>query len=228
MIWLYALTDNPSAQLPAVAGHGARELVQTRDGELAGVWSSWSQGDPGARGSDGLLRQEMVLEALMRDRTVLPLRFGTVLEDTAALQDMMITRRDEWLVTLKRVRGCVEMAVRAGVPTTRTSPNEAAESGAEYLRRRGHENANAALLTRTVHARLAEISSASEAQSNAGEGAQLTASYLVPTPGVDGFKLAVTRLAEEDPGLAITCTGPWPPYSFVHPGDRFHDRRVTA
>ena len=82
MIWLYALTDNPSARLPATGEHGVRELRQTQAGEIAGVWSTWSQTDAKASTEDGLWRQEVVLEALMRDRTVLPLRYGTVLQNS--------------------------------------------------------------------------------------------------------------------------------------------------
>ena len=43
-------------------------------------------------------------------------------------------------------------------------------------------------------------------------------SYLVPDPELDRFKRVVSRLAVEHPELAIVCTGPWPPYSFVDDG----------
>ena len=44
------------------------------------------------------------------------------------------------------------------------------------------------------------------------------ASYLVPEPELDRFKRVVSRLAADHPELAIVCTGPWPPYSFVDDG----------
>ena len=228
MIWLYALTDNPSARLPATGEHGVRELRQTQAGEIAGVWSTWSQTDAKASTEDGLWRQEVVLEALMRDRTVLPLRYGTVLQNSDGVRDMIINRREEWLDALRHVRGSVEMAVRASVQAPPAGVKPDGESGTDYLKRRGQERAGERALTKVIHGRLAAISIASDVQVNAVAAPQLTASYLVPRPDVDGFKLAVRRLAEEDPELAISCTGPWPPYSFVQPGGRSRDRRAAA
>ena len=40
-------------------------------------------------------------------------------------------------------------------------------------------------------------------------------SYLVRTPDVQRFSGEVSRLALAHPELALSCTGPWAPYSFV-------------
>jgi Gas vesicle synthesis protein GvpL/GvpF len=227
MIWLYALTDNSSVRLPAITGHRAQELGQTRVRDVAGVWSAWSQTDADASAEDSLWRQEAVLEALMRHRTVLPLRYGTILQDDGGVKDLIVSRHEEWVKALSAVRGCFEMAVRAGVRSSRMAPKRPDESGTEYLRRRARERASALALTGTVHARLVAVSRASDAPPSAA-AAQFTASYLVPRADVAAFRGAVAALAEEDPELAIACTGPWPPYSFVPPGGRPHDRRAVA
>ena len=60
MIWLYALTDNPSAELPDIAGHGAHPLGQTCTTELTGVWSSWSPDRPSVSNQEALWHQEAV------------------------------------------------------------------------------------------------------------------------------------------------------------------------
>lgn len=44
---------------------------------------------------------------------------------------------------------------------------------------------------------------------------QTTGSYLVETCAVREFATAVASLARRLDGTALTCTGPWPPYSFA-------------
>ena len=219
MIWLYALTDRPHEQLPAIAGHEDRCLDQTRVGELAAVWSACSPSLPVAAGDDGLWRQEAVLEALMEGRTVLPVRYGTVIDEIAALHRMLTERSARWLDALGQVDGCVEMAVRAGSRSATAPSPDVDESGTEYLNRLRSRAADARALTTSVHAPLATIARASESQTSADAPAHLTASYLVSKLDLDRFACTVEDLAADKPELAIVCTGPWPPYSFVQTTD---------
>jgi Gas vesicle synthesis protein GvpL/GvpF len=41
------------------------------------------------------------------------------------------------------------------------------------------------------------------------------ASYLLPSDRVGVFTAEVEQLQQRHPQLSLTCTGPWPPYSFV-------------
>jgi hypothetical protein len=229
VIWLYALTDNSTAELPEIAGHGSRPLAQTHTAELAGIWSDWSSGGPSVSSQEALWHQEAVLEALMRDRAVLPLRYGTVLESVDELLNMMIGRQEEWRWALDRVRGCVEMSVRASVrppaaakatrPVSESEgPNPVPESGAQYLARRGVEHARARAVADTVQARLATAASASDPNLRPSASSPFAASYLVPEPELARFQRTVNQLALDHPEFAIVCTGPWPPYSFVGQG----------
>jgi hypothetical protein len=49
----------------------------------------------------------------------------------------------------------------------------------------------------------------------ASDGGDLTASYLVRVCEVECFADRVSALARAQPELSLSCTGPWPPYSFV-------------
>ena len=49
----------------------------------------------------------------MTDRAVLPMRFGSRLQDDDALRELLAARQQEFLATLQRVRGRVEVSVRA-------------------------------------------------------------------------------------------------------------------
>jgi gas vesicle protein GvpL/GvpF len=217
MIWLYALTDSPTAELPNIAGHGSLPLGQTCTSQLAGVWSNWTSSRPSVSNQGALWHQEAVVEALMRERAVLPLRYGTLLEGVDELVSMMIGRQEDWRRALDRVRGCVEMAVRASVRSSAavTASSSGGKSGLEYLRRRGAEDERAQAMAGTVHAPLAEVAKLSDTNLRGGLSPLFAGSYLVPERELDRFKGAVGRLAVDQPELGIVCTGPWPPYSFV-------------
>ena len=45
--------------------------------------------------------------------------------------------------------------------------------------------------------------------------AAVSESYLVPRDAVAPFADQLKALQAENPGLSISCTGPWGPYSFV-------------
>ena len=51
-----------------------------------------------------------------------------------------------------------------------------------------------------------------------GSDELLRAAYLVERGQVDAFVTAVRRLQEDRADLALVCTGPWPPFSFVDQG----------
>lgn len=216
MIWLYALTNDSTRPLPTLIGQDGKQLEQTRVDGIAAVWSSWMQEAAIPSDTDSLWHQQAVLEALMEDRTLLPLRYGTVLEDAAALTAVLMARHDEWLTALGRVEGCVEMAVRATVRRCTEVCGGPGESGTGYLTRRKREFEQARELAGRIHRRLAAISTAGEACPGAAADGTFTGSYLVPRGGVDHFGQTVGRLAEEAPDVALVCTGPWPPYSFAN------------
>jgi len=43
----------------------------------------------------------------------------------------------------------------------------------------------------------------------------MSAAFLVPRDRLASFQAIVGRIADAHPELALLCTGPWPPYSFV-------------
>jgi hypothetical protein len=104
MIELYALTDDPApppSPLRAVRFDGLTALV-------APAAETEEEVTP-----DVLWRHEEVVEALMEERDVLPVRFGTRLPDERELGLALAGRCEELRAALERVRGAVELAVRA-------------------------------------------------------------------------------------------------------------------
>jgi hypothetical protein len=157
-------------------------------------------------------RHDSVVEAAMREGAVLPTRFGTTFSDLPGLVDALERDQDRLSRRLEDVRGCVELAVRVSVPS---ASDGAPRSGAEYVRgqlAREQERRTVAEQTLVPLEAHALRSSRSSVISPSGE---LTASYLVRAEAVDGFADQVEALAHRHSELALSCTGPWPPYSFV-------------
>jgi hypothetical protein len=165
-----------------------------------------------------------VVERLMADRAVLPMRFGSQLPGEAALRRALATRHDELLSVLDGVRGRVELAVRvictddarAEVPVPVVAGAlEGHDTGREYVRAKLELRNRAEAAGAALHAPLAALAVAESRRPGRGPGELLRASYLVERPVVAKFRALARRLQHEHPDAAVLCTGPWPPYSFV-------------
>jgi hypothetical protein len=196
VIELYAITDDPAPPDPplrAIRCDGLTALCAPADS---------AEPEPTV---EALWRHEEVVEALMEERDLLPVRFGTLVSDEDAAARAVTERRDELAARLDRVRGAVELAVRAHP----REPEEPADhgSGIDYMqaKARGVETA------RLLHEPLDFLARDSVVQSGAE---LLKAAYLVDREAVEGFVSLVERLGRVHPGLDLVCTGPWPPYSF--------------
>ena len=207
MIELYAITDHPGPPLPDLAKLRAVPV----DG-LAAVCAPASEAETSA---ETLWRHEEVVEALMADRDLLPARYGTRLEDEAAVARAVEERRDELVAALDRVRGAVELSVRiaaADAPDSVALPETG--SGTDYLRARARAEATQARTASMVHEPLAALARATVV-GTPRPPELFRAAYLVERASVEAFAAAVAGLQDGSTGLSILCTGPWPPYSFA-------------
>jgi Gas vesicle synthesis protein GvpL/GvpF len=198
VIELYAITDDPSPPDPPL-----------RAVRSDGLTALYAPAERRQLTAEVLWRHEEVVEALMEERDLLPMRFGTLVEDDEAAVRALDERREELKTSLDRVRGAVELAVRAEAdPSSAGAP--AGPSGTEYMRAKAHRTEAAALL----HEPLAFLARESVVR----PGPELLrAAYLVDREGVESFVGLVRRLQAAQEDLRILCTGPWPPYSFVQP-----------
>jgi Gas vesicle synthesis protein GvpL/GvpF len=203
VIELYAITDHPGPPLPDVAPL----RVVPIDG-LAGVCTTASDTDVSA---EALWRHEEVVEALMADRDLLPVRYGTRLDDEAAVATALEERHEELAAALDRVRGAVELSVRAAAPGV---PELADAGGSDYLRARTRAAAGHDRMAKLVHEPLSALARAS-VEGTPHPPELFRAAYLVEHDAVERFTATVARLQSANPGLSLLCTGPWPPYSFA-------------
>jgi hypothetical protein len=210
VIWVYAVCEQPELGLPGIRGLAGAPVEGIALGPMLAVVTRHPQ-LPEGRSLDALWLHERVVEALMAERAVLPMRFGTRLPDPDAVRAALAARQELLLDALDRVRGRVELAVRAIRPPADAAAGAKPASGVEYLRARLHSARSAA----SLHEPLVALAVAAHRWPEHAPGEVLRASYLVDQPAVERFRRAVDRLQREHPEAALLCTGPWPAYSFI-------------
>lgn len=232
MRYVYAIRE--PGPLPLVTGLGGAAIEAVTVDGLEAVCSASAQGPRPGHGD--LWQHQAVVEALMATGPVLPVRFGTRLEDDdlrARIRDHAAALSDG----LARVRGHVEMGVRVlGEPPPQPAepphaqPQPAREaghgaplgSGRQYLLARAAEERAeragreaAERLAGRLHRRIAARATASSLRVLPTEGTLMAGAYLVPAAAADDIRAVARDLATEHPDLAVVPTGPWPPYSFA-------------
>ena len=216
MIYVYAITDAVEINEGLTGLHDARTEALEHEG-IAGVFSRHDQLELSSSDPQLLWAHEGVIDHLIEQGSVLPLRFGTTLRDPEALRDVLAEERVRFSVLLSRVRGCVELAVRVGL-----APSEqvAASDGADYIRGRLAARQHEEDAADRVLAPLRSLARATARRPVQAGSTSLSESYLVSRPTVEQFASEVRALQSRNPGLSISCTGPWGPYSFVDGGGK--------
>lgn len=154
-----------------------------------------------------------VVERIAARHTLLPARFGSVLDDDNAVVEMLGTRRQQFLGALERTRGAVEVALSASWDQPALAKDDS-QTGSGYLnarleiRRRAREIAGA--LTP-----LGKLARASTCELPGQPAEPMRCAYLLDDDRLDEFTAVVEQLDGRLDDVELVCTGPWPPYSFV-------------
>jgi hypothetical protein len=178
-----------------------------------------------------------VIEAVAKERTVVPMRLATVYRSDEGVAGMLRERAADLQEALARVTGRSEWGIKAYVamPPDQEQPNDAGQEdgalgpGAAYLRRRRAQltarsdaRQQALASARAVYDELGQLSVAAriyppQSPELVGRSASmvLNAAYLVADERAEAFAAAVTDLAAAHPSVQLTLTGPWPAYSFA-------------
>jgi Gas vesicle synthesis protein GvpL/GvpF len=185
---------------------------------------------------DAARRHEAVLEGLLQEATVIPLRLCTIYHDEGAVRAMLASEQAALGDALDRLEGhtewgvkafCDHAAVQAGA---QPAGGEGQGEGEAYLARRRAEARARELVTVSVeaaHERLSAIALVALANplqrkelTGRSDDMALNGVYLVADARARDLRAEVERLgADGPPGLTFELTGPWPPYNFVPGGD---------
>lgn len=172
------------------------------------------------------LAHESVLQAFVGVTPVVPLRFGTIYRDAADVRQLLEDRAAFFEEVLERVRGCVEIGVKAWYDPARVAQPVGAGGGRAYLERRRGELSSArdaSGIAAAAHERLSALAQGAVVNrpqprelTGRDEKMLLNAAYLV-REGDERLRDEVARLSEEHGGAGVTfeTTGPWPPYNFA-------------
>jgi hypothetical protein len=221
-VWVYGVVE-PGMRLPDVPGLDGAPLRLVVAGDVGAVVCDAPAEVPQELAD--LLAHERVVEALAEAGPVLPARYGSRLPDEdAVVRSLQEGRR--WLPALDAVRGRVELAVRAAwqgeqapaaaEPEPESEPEDT-RPGHAFLARLAARSDGQARLRDRVHEPLASVAAAAVWRDPRRDDEPGRGAYLVDRGKVARVQELCSALAEE-PGLSVTCTGPWPPYSFSTPG----------
>lgn len=217
MLYVYAITDSrDEPEGPGLHGGRVRPFGERPPFAMA----SEHRDSPHPDEAD-LWVHESVVEELMGRCTVLPMRFGSTVADETSLLAVLEERRAEFESLLGRVRGAVELSVRAQVAAHPHEPahsnaarGDAGGPGTAYLLRRREAQQRADDAVARIHEPLAELSRQSGRKGGGLRPDAFKAAYLVDRDRVEEFRARVRDLTDEIEEARIVCTGPWPPYSF--------------
>jgi hypothetical protein len=204
--------------------------------------------------SDSLVRQyestrqnmmahEKVLETVMREFTLLPVRFGTVTDSTSPLQDiqkLLSNRSEEFHRLLRDIEGKVELGLKAFWRNEKTILEEIVAETADIRYLRNSLLGQPPEATHFDRIRLGEMVKKAVKHKRAKEAAGIlpplrriahsvrendvladrmvvNAAFLVDKVRVPEFDQAVSKLDEQlSERIALKYVGPVPPYNFVN------------
>lgn len=212
MIYLYAITE-ADARAPDCVGIEDAQLALASASDVAGLYSLHERIEVRPE-PEALWRHERVVEAAMEAGPALPARFGTTFEDEDALISSLERESQHLRGQLQEVAGCVELAVRVGLMDTDAHDAGAAD-GRGYLEAKLARRRSQQSLVNDTLEPLRRLSVRERHSDGASEQETMRASYLVRSDQVSRFSEQVTLVAQSNPHLWLSCTGPWPPYSFA-------------
>jgi Gas vesicle synthesis protein GvpL/GvpF len=183
VIELYAIARHPGPPLPELAPLRAVPF----DG-LVVVCGPAAEGEEVTE--EALWRHEEIVEALMNDRDVLPVRYGTRVADENEAARAVAGLSDRLRAALEHVSGAAELSLRVRAQEPGTEPDLSS---------------------------LRPLARDAIVKPGRDDGDLLRCSYLVERGRVAAFRDAVAELQRSRPELGFLLTGPWPPYSFSGP-----------
>ncbi|HEY2335223.1 MAG TPA: GvpL/GvpF family gas vesicle protein [Solirubrobacterales bacterium] len=223
VLYVYAVTGSFPGSLAVAAGLRGAPLRAIASGPVAAIYSE--HGIAPEPDEELLWSHEQIVEELMEGSTILPMRFGSTVESPEALADWLKERREEFSVSLKRVRGAVELSVRAQLPAAakvdeKARPAWRSQPGTAYLLERARRQRRSEDAAARIHRPLAALARRSMPKAGAGDRGAFKAAYLVDEESVEAFGDRVGELNSTLVDTKVSCTGPWPPYSFVAEAQR--------
>lgn len=235
--YVYGVLAAPASP-PETEGIAGAALQLIADERAAALVSRLPE-DGLTLGREELKAHSRVLEQALEQGTVLPMRFGVVMEgEQAVRRDLLAAHRQELDEQLERLAGMVELKLRAvyeeqallrqvvaenrQIDERRRALRGLDEDATYYVRIELGELVAAAVQqirerdAERILAALEPLASASAVADPGHERVALNASFLLARAEIGRFDEAVERIGREHAQrLRLKYTGPLPPHSFV-------------
>jgi Gas vesicle synthesis protein GvpL/GvpF len=213
---LYGVIEADAGSVSGV-GLEHRQLRTVVEGPLAAIVTE-HEGAPPEPAIDALQEYEQTVRSLMNSGAILPARFGSVLADESTVRALLRRRHRDLLARLRRVRGTVELALRASwrgaAPKPPVGPATGPLSGTSYLRERLELRQSARRVASELDP-LSALARSSRRTIAPAPDLPVSEAHLVERDRVLEFVALVRQLDDRLDDVELTCTGPWPPYSFA-------------
>lgn len=185
---------------------------------------------------DNVFKHEEIVEKMMKNFTVLPLRFLTVFNTKKDVISMMEYYYDDFRQNLDRLKNKVEFGIKVIWPGNtikkrirdafnKTAPSilTSADSAAQSFLKEKFENhkiekefeEEATKCIAIVDEYFNQIIARKKLQKLQSENLLLNAAYLVEKEKQEEFKQAFEQLRRTSGELKFLFSGPWAPYNFI-------------
>jgi len=186
---------------------------------------------------ENVLAHEKVNEAVMRQRTVIPMSFGTVFKTRDDIVELLRGAYDAFRDVLNKMEDKLEFGLKIlwdrdvmireiekqDEDVRRLKGEIATQKGSTYFARVQYGRlVDAALGTLSeryvsdIFSELRDVSVASRANKPIGDKMIVNAAFLVSRDQETAFDKKLKELGARYGALTFRYTGPWPPYNFVN------------
>ncbi|MCY1030914.1 GvpL/GvpF family gas vesicle protein [Corallococcus sp. BB11-1] len=223
--YLYAVVRARSGWAAELTGLGPSPVHAVREDDLLALVSD-TAGLRVAPTRAHLLTHQRVTDAVLREHTLVPVAFGTVLPSEERVRELLRVAHAPLVRALDVLEGRVELGLKvychrdalarrleAEQPELARRPSEPEEDHEQRL--------ELALLERTtrdmdvLRTGLAPLVAATHESAPLGERMLLNAAFLVDRAAVAAFEARLKTLVARTEVYAFRFTGPWAGYSFV-------------
>ncbi|HUB10142.1 MAG TPA: GvpL/GvpF family gas vesicle protein [Myxococcales bacterium] len=202
-LYLYAFTDRPTAGAHGLWGEPLLGVPVGRFFAACGPTA-----DAPAVTATALRGHDAAIRSLAGScQSVLPVRFGQLVEGERALREAVQPLASEIEGALARVAGCEQMTVRLFGEEASSAP---AASGTEHLLRLRERTARRAAALAPLRQTVAHLCVDERVEAGTGR-LLLTVSHLVRRGRSRDYRAALEAAV---PPAGITVSGPWAPYAF--------------
>jgi hypothetical protein len=193
-LYVYGIINQENVDIEVTGVDGADDIRSVSHRPFSAVVSPIDTLEP-EETDENSKAHDRVLQALLDDRTVIPMRFGMVFKDERTLKGVMREARPVFTRTMREIKGAVELGLK--------------------LIEKEEANVDREAVRADVEARLDGRARSTVENELFSDRLVLNRSYLVDGSRREEFSETINGIESEYEDLLVQYTGPWAPYNFV-------------